>query len=469
MAIPVTVIAGHGAHRSRSQGLTRQNADTPRLLGFRLPLPAGGRMPGVRSGEQQSSGLVRLAVVTVLVGLGAGVGGTCLALLLHALQHLAYGYVGGSFTAGVTSAAWPRRLIVMAIAGLIAGFGWWAVYRFGRPLISIAKAVRSEDPRMPMLTTTCHALLQIVTVALGSPLGREVAPREIGAMFAGWLTRRARLTARECQILVACGAGAGLAAVYNVPVGGAVFTLEVLLGTWSVRAVLPAVVTSVLATVISWIGLPDTPQYHLPDLTVGTSLAIWSVIIGPITGVVAHGFAKLAARARKSAPHGRLIMLLAPLAFLIAGALSIAFPELLGNGKGPVQLAFDSRPILGVAVGLLVFRIVIVALCLRGGAEGGLLTPSLANGALMGVVLGGIWAAMWPGLSIGSCAIVGATAFLATSQRMPITAVVLTVEFTNAPHQLLVPILLAVAGAAATGHLCERLATARENAAVKTG
>lgn len=411
-----------------------------------------------------SSPLVRLAVVTVLVGIGSGVGGTCLALLLHAIQHLAYGYADGSFIAGVAAAAWQRRLIVMAIAGLIAGIGWWAIHRFGRELRGIGQAIRSQDPRLPGLTTVCHSLLQIITVALGSPLGREVAPRELGAVFAGWLTRRAGLTVRECQVLVACGAGAGLAAVYDVPFGGAVFTLEVLLGSWAVRAVLPAVVTSVLATLISWLGLPDAPQYRLPDSAVGTSLTIWAVLIGPIAGCIAYWFARAGAWARASAPRGRLILLTAPVAFLIAGALSIAFPQLLGNGKGPAQLAFDDQPALALAVGLLVFRIVIVVLCLRSGAEGGLLTPSLANGALLGVVLGGAWAALWPGLSIGSCAIVGAAAFLASSQRMPITAIVLIVEFTSAPHDLLVPILLAVCGAAATGHLCERLAMKRANA-----
>ncbi len=94
---------------------------------------------------------------------------------------------------------------------------------------------------MPILTTAVHAVLQILTVALGSPLGREVAPREIGAIFAGWLAHRAGLSVREQQVMVACGAGAGLAAVYNVPLGGALFVLEVLLGTFSLDVVIPAV------------------------------------------------------------------------------------------------------------------------------------------------------------------------------------------------------------------------------------
>src|ERR1700676_3634540 len=107
-------------------------------------------------------------------------------------------------------------------------------------LVSIKKAVDSPASRMPFAATTVHALLQIVTVALGSPLGREVAPREIGAALAGWLSDRAGLAAEDSRIMVACGAGAGLAAVYNVPIGGALFALEVLLGTFDLSAVIIA-------------------------------------------------------------------------------------------------------------------------------------------------------------------------------------------------------------------------------------
>ncbi len=77
------------------------------------------------------------------------------------------------------------------ICGLIAGFGWWAIHRFGQPLVSVKAAVdgQAAGPRMPFLTTMAHVLLQIVTVALGSPLGREVAPRELGAVLATSLYR----------------------------------------------------------------------------------------------------------------------------------------------------------------------------------------------------------------------------------------------------------------------------------------
>jgi H+/Cl- antiporter ClcA len=154
----------------------------------------------------------KIVVITALVGLGAGIGGMSLALLLHAVQHIAYGYsldtlVGReSFLEGVTAASPERRLIVLSVAGVIAGIGWWCLYRYGKPLMSIRKAVIADDPRMPVISTITHVVLQIVTVAMGSPLGREVAPREIAALR----RTHARAGARDGRVRRGRGFGSGL-------------------------------------------------------------------------------------------------------------------------------------------------------------------------------------------------------------------------------------------------------------------
>ncbi|WP_175914933.1 MULTISPECIES: chloride channel protein [unclassified Burkholderia] len=437
---------------------------------MRLDLPSAPA-----SSSPSASPFARMAAVTVLTGVGAGVGGMLLALLLHAIQHVAYGYslahvVGTeSFLAGVTGAEPLRRLAVLVVCGLVAGGGWWALYRFGQPLVSIRRAVRAADPRMPFVSTTVHALLQIVTVALGSPLGREVAPREIGSLLAGRLAHRAGLTPADCRLMVACGAGAGLAAVYNVPLGGAVFVLEVLLGTFELRALVAAVVTSAIAAAVAWIGLGNEHQYTVPAFALSAPLVAWSIVCGPLFGFAAYGFVRLTTRARADAPKGRLLPVLALVNFAVIGVLAMRFPELLGNGKGPASLGFDGTLTIGVAATLLVLKVLIEAGSLRAGAEGGLLTPGLANGALLGVVLGGMWSLVWPGASIGGCALIGATAFLAASMQMPITAVVLLLEFTRVNHDSLVPMLLAVAGSLVAYRFAQQLAERRMDAAATVG
>lgn len=422
------------------------------------------------SSSPAASPFARVAVVTILTGVGAGLGGMLLALLLHAIQHVAYGYsvahvIGTeSFLTGASGADPLRRLAVLVACGIVAGGGWWALYRYGRPLVSIRRAVRAADPRMPVVSTTVHALLQIVTVALGSPLGREVAPREIGSLLAGRLAHAAGLTPHDCRLMVACGAGAGLAAVYNVPLGGAIFVLEVLLGTFELRALVIAVATSAIGAAVAWIGLGNEHQYTVPPFVLSTPLVVWSIVCGPLFGLAAYGFVRLTTQARANAPKDWRLPVLALVNFTVIGVLAMRFPQLLGNGKGPASLGFDGTLTIGLAAALLVLKVLIEAGSLRAGAEGGLLTPGLANGALLGVVLGGLWSLVWPGASIGGCALIGATAFLAASMQMPITAVVLLLEFTRADHDSLVPMLLAVAGSLVAYRFAQRLAERRESA-----
>jgi H+/Cl- antiporter ClcA len=436
-----------------------------------MPSTTSSRSTPRESATPERSPLTVFVAVMLLTGVGAGLGGMLLALLLHWIQHLAFGYSiehvisSESFLDGVSGATPERRVLVLVICGLIAGLGWWALYRFGRPLVSIKKAVKSDDPRMPIVSTVVHAVLQIVTVALGSPLGREVAPREIGSVWAGWLSHRAGLSVAESRIMVACGAGAGLAAVYNVPLGGAVFVLEVLLGTFGWAALVPAVATSAIAAMVAWIGLGNEHQYTVSPLMLSTPLVAWSALCGPIFGVAAWGFTQLTTRARAQAPKDWRLPALALLNFAIIGVLAIAFPQLLGNGKGPAGLSFNSELTIGLAAVLLVLKVLITAGSLRAGAEGGLLTPGLANGALLAIVLGGVWNLIWPGTSLGAFAIVGAAAFLAASMQMPLTAVVLILEFTRVSHDFLIPILFAVAGSVSTFKLLAKVWAARTTSA----
>jgi H+/Cl- antiporter ClcA len=403
----------------------------------------------------------RLGVVTLLTGVGAGLGGMSLALLLHAIQHLAYGYGldaatrHESFLQGVSAAPGWRRVLVMSGCGLVAGLGWLVVYRFGKPLVSIKQAVSNNGARMPVLSTLAHALLQIVTVALGSPLGREVAPREIGSLWAGWLAHYARLEPAESKLIVACGAGAGLAAVYNVPLGGAVFVLEVLLASFSPTAVVLSFASSAIAALVAWIGLGNESQYVVATPPLSASLIAWSVISGPLLGSAAWVYVWLAAKARAAAPRRDWkLPLLSVLNFALIGVCAVALPQLLGNGRGPAQLSFDADVTVRLACILLVLKVLFTLSTLRAGAEGGLLTPGLTIGALIAIVLTGIWSLFWPGASFAACAIVGATAFLSASMSMPLTAIVLMFEFTRVGHDMLVPVVLAVAGSICANRAC---------------
>lgn len=385
----------------------------------------------------------------------SGIGGMLLALLLHFIQHFALGYsaLHESYWQGLESTTALRRFTVVFVGGLVAGFGWYLLYRFGQPLVSIAKAVKSDDHRMPLVSTWIHGLLQVITVALGSPLGREVAPREVGAAMAGWASHRFQLTGEESKILVACGAGAGLAAVYNVPLAGALFALEVLLVTCKSVPVICAITTSTIAAMIAWIGLGNIYQYPLPVFQMTTPFYFWAILMGPVCGVAAFYFDKVMSAARAKAPRDYKMPVFSIINFSVLACLAIYFPHLLGNGQIPLEQSFAGTLAIQFALILLILKLCVVWGSLRSGAEGGLLTPGLACGALLSCFVGGIWALYFPGSSIGAYALVGAAAFLSTSMKMPLTAIVLVLELTHFDYDLLPPLLIAVAGSYMTSLL----------------
>jgi len=411
--------------------------------------------------QQPTTRIPVLITATIIVGIGVGLLAMLLVLLLHAVQHIAYGYSisqtisNTSFLAGVSASTPLRRVMILMICGLIAGCGWYLLYRYGKPLVSIKQAVQSKA-RMPYVSTIIHALLQICTIALGSPLGREVAPREVGAVFATWLSTKFGLYLREMQIMLACGAGAGLAVVYNVPFGGAIFAIEVLLCSFNLAVILPALATSGIAVAVSWLCLDNVPMYHIAAaIKLSSALVIWSIMAGPIFGFAAFWFMRIANIARSKALHDYRMLLACCINFTIIGVLAIYFPVLLGNGKSPVQLEFDDTTSIELSVILLALRMIICWSSLRVGAQGGLLTPSLANGALMAVLLGSLGHFLYPSIALSTCAIIGAAAFLASAQKMPITAIALILEMTQINISFIVPIVLAVAGSIGMDYLCE--------------
>jgi H+/Cl- antiporter ClcA len=404
--------------------------------------------------QVRPSWVLRLVIVTALVGVGSGISGLLVSLALHGIEHLAYGYSSGTFLDGVTASSPGRRILALLIAGVVGGFGWWALRRWGRPVVSVEHSV--DGKRMPVFSTVSNAALQIIIVGLGASIGREVAPRELGALVAGWFSDRAGVTPRERRILVACGAGAGLAAVYSVPLGGAAFSVEILLAEVSLATALPALATSAIATLVARLIVQGGPLYVLPHVRLTAALVVWSIIAGPVLGFAALGFLKLVRIAADHRPRGWTILLAMPLVFLAVGVASILFPSILGNGRALGQVAFAGPLAVGVLATTVLVKVLATTATIGSGAAGGTLTPSLAIGAGLGAVLGFCWNILLPGTPLAGFAFVAAAAFLATALRAPFTALILVVEFTGQGPTLLVPAMLAIAGSVAVGYILGR-------------
>jgi len=408
--------------------------------------PAGVQ-PNVRPGWSPAELSWRFWVLVLATGVGAGLGAAGFVALLHVVQHASYGYSSGPFLDGVRRASGQRRVLVLALAGLFAGVAWALLRRHFRATPTLSEAVWERDGELPFTRTLLSGIFQIVIVAMGAALGREGAPKDVGAALAAKLAGWGRLTPSQQRLLVASGAGAGMGAVYNVPLGAGLFAAEVLLGSLALADVLPALATALVATAVGWIVVPTGPTYAVPAYPVTVSVVVWAVLFGPAAGLASVALIRLTAWSRARRPAGTRLVLSTTVVFTLLGLVSVAFPEVLGNGKNVSQEAFVGRLGLPLLAALVLLRPAATAACLRCGAQGGLFTPTLTAGALLGGLLGGLWSTVWPGAATGVYAVVGATAVLAASTQGPLSSVALMLELAHHGESTMVPTLIAVVGA----------------------
>jgi len=410
-----------------------------------MPQPAGGQaIPATL----RWPGAGPFWVAIALTGIGTGLAAAALTKLLEVVQHLVWSGSGTNLLDAAEHAGAWRHILVLLAAGVVTGLGQIALKKVSSANgIDTTAAIWFHAGRMPAIRTLGSAVLSVIIVGMGVSLGREGAPKQAGAVIANFFSDRGRLSDEQRRLLVACGSGAGMAAAYGVPLGGALFALEVMRGVLALRYVLPALFASVIAAAVSWVALPDAPTYLIPAYVGSASSVVWALLAGPVAGVVSVGYVRLITWAYRNKPEGwrRLTLPLVVLGML--GVVSIRFPELLGNGKDISQLAFTNGAAPGLLLALLLLKPAATVLCVRCGAPGGLFTPSLTVGALLGAVLGHAWSWAWPGVPPGMFALLGASAVLAATTQGPISTVVLMMELTGRDRSFIVPMLLAVASA----------------------
>jgi H+/Cl- antiporter ClcA len=404
------------------------------------------------------------ACAVIIVGLLAGIAGLATTLLLRSVEHLTYHYAFGTLLAGVTESSPVRRAVGPMIGGALAGLCWW-VLRSRTTVPPLADAIASSEP-IPRRSLSVDAAVQVMLVGSGASLGREGAPRQFAAALGDLGTRwMKRLSPDDRRILLACAAGAGLGAVYAVPLGGALFSARIMLRTWHPRALGAALIASSLAVSVGSLVTHDHPILDWPGPQLSYLLAIGVVLFAPLTLAVGLAFDSIMALARRSAPTRSWVLIPAiAAAGLVTGICSHWWPELPGNGRSILTVTLNSSMTLGAAVVILVLKPVLTALFLRAGAVGGMLTPSLATGAAAGTaVVLAINASAGTHINVAAVSLAGAAGVLAITQRAPIWAALFVWELARPPVWLIVVFLAAAAGSYGLKMLLDRVLEARRH------
>jgi H+/Cl- antiporter ClcA len=381
----------------------------------------------------------------VLTGIATGLFGDLLMWILTLAEHAAFGHHSGSFQGAIARVGGLHRIVSLLVAGVIGAVSWYLIRRYLKHEKSeIDEAVWNGDGELSPRRSLLTSIVSEVVIGLGASIGREAAPKLMGGASGSVLARWCHLTPAQKRLLVACGGGAGLAAVYNVPLGGALFTAEVLYGSFALPVVFPALATSLIATVVAWIYLPTNATYpDIPSYRLSGSLMVWSVLAGVVIGLLALAYVRLIGWVSFHRAQGRNILWVMPAAFVVVGVIGLWYPQLFGNGKDMAHGAFIGAGGAGLLFALFALKPLVTALTLGSGAAGGLFTPFLATGAVLGGFLGTLWLHLWPGSPVGAFALVGAAAMIGSTMQAPLAGLVLVLELTNGGFGIIIPMMAA--------------------------
>ena len=321
----------------------------------------------------------------------------------------------------------------------------------------ILEAVRLKDGVLSLRSTLVRAASSLVTVASAGPVGREGAIVLLPAALGSALGRRARLPPRRLRLLVACGAAAGLACAYNTPLGAALFTMEIVLGTFSLEALAPLVVASATGTLLARRFFDTAPLFEVPALALSSAWEVAAVaVLGVLAGLCASGFLgalRAAAALWKRARLPRPVAM--ALAGTVVGVAVLRYPEVVGNGREAIADLFRSPVAPTHALALLGLRLLLTPLTVGAGTVGGVFTPTLFVGAMLGSAFGAGVHALVPSAANDprTWAILGMAVVLAGTTHAPLTAVVMVFEMTL-DYGVVVPLLV---GAALSALVASRL------------
>lgn len=412
-----------------------------------------------------SRGLLSLSLIAILVGVVTGFGSILFRGLIGFIHNLFFlGHFSVFYDANVYTPASPWGVFVILVP-VIGGMGvvflveTFAPEARGHGVPEVMDAIFYKEGRIRPVVAAVKSLASALSIGSGAAVGREGPIIQIGASLGSTFGQIIRMDTWQRITLVAAGAGAGIAATFNTPIGGVMFAIELMLPEVSVRTFLPVALATGTATFIARLFLGLRPAFDMPPASAMAAhpaplaaLLLYAVL-GAATGLAATGFIRGLHLMETTFRRVRNPYLRHAIGMLLVGTLMYALFRLAGqyyvDGVGYATIqdvllgGLGAAPLLAI---LFFSKLLATTVSLGSGSSGGIFSPSLFMGATLGGAFGALVHMIYPSpdISVAAFAIVGMAAMVGGGTGAAMTAVTMIFEMTR-DYDIVMPLIIAVA------------------------
>ena len=364
-------------------------------------------------------------------------------------QRLTFGFEGEKVATQAAELAWWHLLLVPTAGGLAIGLFVYFFMPGRRPrgVADVIEASAFKGGRMALPEGLKAAVVSAASIGVGASVGREGPVVHLGASLGGWLATRLHLGRGLSRSLLGCGVAAAVAASFNAPIAGAIFALEVVVGHYALSAFAPIVIAAVTGAIVSRMHYGDFPAFNLPHDWVIVSF--WEfpafALLGVVCAVAAIAFMRTVMIAEQAVARVPVPAWGRPaVAGLIVGLMALVFPQVLGVGYEATDSALSDVYPLWLLLALIAVKTLATAICLVSGFGGGVFSPSLFIGAMVGGAFGFLATEAFPELSSGHGAytMIGMGAVTGAVLGAPISTILIIFELTGG-YALTIAVMIA--------------------------
>lgn len=389
-----------------------------------------------------------LITMSIVVGVGTAFGAIIFMKLINYFRHVFFGYSEQVLTELVGSFNYWIPLIPMA-GGLIVGP---IVYKFaveakGHGVPEVMLAVARKGGIIRARVALAKAVASAICIGSGGSAGREGPIVQIGSAIGSAVGQLFKMSGERVKILVGCGAAAGISAVFNAPIAGVIFSLEIILGDFAIKTFSPVLLSSVIASVVTRMFLGDHPAFDVPDYSL---VSAWEIplymILGGVCGSVAVLFTATLHKTEELFDRIKMSPFLKPaLGGLVLGLIGVFYPQVFSDGYETIRLTIYGNMFVWLTLILIFLKIAATSLTLGSGNSGGIFAPSLFIGAVTGGTFGYLVHSLFPGVTAteGAYALVGMAALVGGTTHAPITAILIIFEMTS-DYRIILPLMISV-------------------------